>query len=490
MAGRLGVATGLRLVFSAAAIAATAAAGLIVARTLDPRDYAIYQLVTKRIQVYLFPLAAIVAFWSYRYVAAGIKGAPLTALILSMVNSLIAMALCILILEMYVGDVKLVLASATLIALNTIFIPMTWCLTAYRYVRASLIMAGQRIVYFTLIIIMLFLYGLDATLVMTAASLSIALLLAASLAQLSRLLLEGACPGCAKAWIKGAGVPALLWTANFLVSLDVVIILSYVGELAALSAFFVALLPFSLILEASSRSLAHLQALAIAGVSAEKLAIGRLVVFLLGPLIGIMIVRPELVIAVINPLYVESSSLLLAILAAGLPAAIVTNAVQGITLGATGKPGLPGEVKGLLRISLVILIASIAYLGFILLAALTVSGERSLRGLMAMWALATVARHVLLLTLFYVLYPALRASIRADLSKSTLYTAVAAIASAIIPAEAGGATLISQLLSLLKALSGATAIYIAVSIIIDKDARRYVIKGVNLAKWLASRLSA
>jgi len=330
-----------------AALLLSVASGIIIARRLPPVSYAAYQAAMKRASLITSLPLILVGFWGYRYAAAGRRGALAASAILSLAAGCAAGLVAAWLVVFLGGGPLLAVAAAAAIALYTLYDGLGRALTALRAVRVEASRLAYRLVYASLVVALVYLAGLGGV----GAAAAVLAGSAAGLALLARWLrlrpprgrgVLRAAAGLLGEWLHGSWIPAAYWLTSLLYGLDVVVAGLLLGG-ARVAAFFAAASLASLSMEAAVAAAVHVQAHVLrTGDEESGYSVAMLVALVSAPIYAYMAVRPEQVIALMNPRYVYAAGCLAAYSAAAYTATLsscISQVVQGLDRSTASSPG-------------------------------------------------------------------------------------------------------------------------------------------------------
>ncbi|MET1127953.1 MAG: hypothetical protein ABWW70_01365 [Thermoproteota archaeon] len=309
-AGRPLVVATLRTVLTFLALLVTAASSIVLVRMLDPASYAAYQALTKRVTRYALPVYGVFAGWIYRYAAQRIPGTVSATICVAVAASLAGS------LAAAVVSVKLGLHSASMISallalgLYTAFAVLQIPMNAARPVRFSVVTLAYRLVYSSLVVLLVYLAGaglLGALLsVVVAASVGVGLQL---LWLRSLGSLGSGCPAdLLREWVRGVHVSLLGVSASLVASLDIAAAYPLAGSMVV-AAYFAATAFLALFREAVGTGIGYISAYVLGGGSSQTaLSALRLSLLATAPLAGYALVYPDHLIHLLNPQYAWASA--------------------------------------------------------------------------------------------------------------------------------------------------------------------------------------
>ena len=317
--------------------------GIVLARKLDPSSYALYQMIARRV-IHLSALPSIVAgFWAYRYSAMGVKGVARAYMVSVLLSGAIASSIAtILAIYSKAESWSIITLAAMCGFLWTIFAQYNAYTVALRPVFSEIVISIRRIVYATLVFILVYLVTTGLYGAFTAFTVSSAIGIALLLRGTKRWLSEAMCRRCLGEWLRGAYVPTISWIATMLAAADAVIVTALGGSYAV-AAFFASTAALSMLVEILSASLQHLTAYVLRTQdTATGLRVSRVAAFVSAMICGYAIARPESVIAVMNPIYVPASRALQVYAVGVLVTSIMTpltQVISGTDRSRAAKPG-------------------------------------------------------------------------------------------------------------------------------------------------------
>ncbi|MET1102369.1 MAG: hypothetical protein ABWW69_07855 [Pyrodictiaceae archaeon] len=346
-----------------AGILVSVVSGVIIARRLDPSDYAVFQVVAKRVDMVSGVLAGVAGFWAYRYSAIGIPGVVPTYMLVVFTSGLLGLVASVLMAWAAGGSPQLLLAASVAGFSLVLFARFSFLVVSLRPVYSELVILARRVAYVVLVALLVYLAGagaLGALASLVASSLLGFLLLVRGVWDKLR---EPLCRRCLREWLRGAYVPLMSWAGSLLAGLDAVLVALLAGSYPV-AAFFASVLVISLAGEAVGASIQHLQAYVLrTGDRLTGVKASGLIAIVVGLVAGYAIARPEQLIAALNPVYVGASGALRVYAVASLIGSIggpLAHIVAGSDRSMAGRPG-----KVLTRLSALGLTSSLLYLGLI-----------------------------------------------------------------------------------------------------------------------------
>ncbi len=350
----------MRGMLRAIAIVVSAVSGIVLARRLTPSSYALYQTITRRVDMFASLPSIVAGFWAYRYGALGIRGVAKAYLLSVMLSSIAAFIVAIpLALSVDVRDMFIVFLAAVSISLYVSFIRYNGFVVALRPVYSELSVALFRIVFAMLVVVLVYFEGMEVYGAFLALLFSSLIGVSMLLKGTEKWVREEMCRSCLSEWFRGAYVPLLMWCSSMVSALDVVMVSSLRGSYCVAS-FFAATVAVTAFIEVVTIAVGHLAAylLRTRDVS-SALRLCRLIAFVAPIPCGYALARPESVIALLNPMYVSAAPVLQIYSFRTLIATLsepLRHVVMGSDRSLATRPG-----PTLRKLSLVGLISSIVY---------------------------------------------------------------------------------------------------------------------------------
>jgi len=388
----------LRGLLYAAALAATVAASLLVARRLSPGDYALYQTVTKRLVAAAGYLVAAVGVWAYRAAARRAAEEVTGGLLLSLAVSAAAAAAGYLAAQGLGAPASTRLLAALAALLATAWAAVRITVNAAMPVYAAAATLARRLSYSLLVFATVYLMGLGVDGALASFAASQAAVLAYTAARLARRgLLSSRLREAAAA---AAGILRRLYASlipqlgGLLASGDVAVAYALSTRLLV-AGWFAATNMSSIVAELASTTLSNLHGYVLAtGEAAPAVMAVRLTLAAAAPLLGLMAVLPEHLVYLVNPRYAWAAPAL-RVAAAAAPLLVSARGAQLVLEGLTRGPS---EARRLARLyASTLLPSSLAYLAALALGLKAAAG-RPAPGAVA-WSLAAATQWAVLLAL-------------------------------------------------------------------------------------------
>ena len=297
------LATLLRTFFYALALLVNVAASFVLVRRLSPSDYAVFQLVNRRLLGYIAMPVQLLAFWAYRYEAEGLGGG-LCLLYFSIAYTLPTLVAGVIASVLLGLAGPLALLVALLFTLRPFFACLQPLLSNLRPVRYSLAVLLYRLVYSLLVMAFVYMFSkglLGAFSAVLAGTL--AMIFAGYQWMKDRISRGKGCKRLLNEWVRALHTPILAFASGLVASLDALLAYWLWGpELVA--AFFAASIPATLASEVVSVGLSHLSAYTLAtGDLRAVYRTTRAMVSLAAPMLAYIAVNSRWTIELVNPAY-------------------------------------------------------------------------------------------------------------------------------------------------------------------------------------------
>lgn len=423
----------LRSVLYAAALLVNAAASLVLVRRLAPGGYAAYQSLTRRLARGWGRLISLYQVWALRSAAAGDPLAGEAAASLAAATGLLAAASGLAASQLLGLGPAESLAAALAVGLYASWLTIRPVLDARRPVRAAAAVLARRLVYGSLVVLLVYLAGLGVlgALASAAASLATALALAARWLREAGLEARPSRRGLRRAasWLRRGYATAPGTLANVAEEADVAIAYPVAGG-AAVAGFFAANMLVSLTVDVLNQAAAYLHSFTLStGDISSAARVVRLYLLLSAPVMGYALLHPAAVMGLLAPRYTWASAAV-AVLAPALPLMASSAAANSIAGGAV-KRGR-GEERGILRLSSYQAAASLLYLALVAALVPAASSAWGAAAAVEAWAAAyTTAAAAKLASALAAAPREARRAVVAELLRGAPYLAAGVVAAAL-----------------------------------------------------------
>ncbi len=317
-----------RLALSLAGILLSTLTSIITVRRLEPRDYGLYSLATRRLTMLARSVYRLVSYWYTRRAdAAIVAGFISTALIIAPPVALSAAVLALLAGASLPEALGLGAMTTMLVAMGEVLSVYT----AYRYVRSAALRLAYRAAYASLIILLVQVARLSlwGVIVSSLVASTLVILLVAREVGLKRPLLDWAKP-------EKIRVPLLSVLAGLAAPLDYLVVVAAAGP-AALAVYSVSLLAPMMLVEVVGQAATHTTPYIVeTGDLRSTIRTYKLLALLAAPLLGFIASHPLLVTSILNPRYATIAAplvVLVALLYAPLAISIRFNALYAPAYG-------------------------------------------------------------------------------------------------------------------------------------------------------------
>jgi len=301
----------VRIIGNLLALLINIAAAFVLVRRLGVSDYAFYQTLTKR-GTWLGSFTVIlIGDWVYRYNAQRVPGSWEAGVIATLLSSVYAFSIGIL-LALYLGSsTPLALLSGVAVALLIAYAMTRRMLNALRPVRFAALPIIYRLIYTGLVVLLVYFtsYGVMGALwsIVVAGTVAVALAL---------FWTRSARPSpnnplhIVKEWVKHSYVYVPLAISSLLMSLDALIVYHFQGD-RVVAAFFATFMIFSLILESISTGIGYITTYLLQGGEEERTHHGLVILLaLITPLLVFIAAYPTHIMYLVNPRYLWASRVL------------------------------------------------------------------------------------------------------------------------------------------------------------------------------------
>ena len=422
----------LRSLLYAAALLANTAASLILVRRLGPGGYAAYQSLTRRLARGWGRLISLYQVWALRSAAGGDPSSGEAAASLAAAVGLVAAASGLVAASLLGLGPGESLAAMLSVGLYASWLTIRPVLDARRPVRAAAAVLARRLVYGSLVVLLVYFAGLGVlgAFVAAAASLVAAIALAARWLREAGLRVAVTMRGLRRAasWLRRGYATAPGTLASVAEEADVAIAYPSAGS-AAVAGFFAANMLVSLTVDVLNQAAAYLHSFTLStGDVSSAARVVRLYLLLSAPVMGYALLHPAAVMGLVAPRYAWASTAV-ALLAPALPLLAAAAAAGSIAGGAVRRGS--GEERGILRISTYQAAASLLYLALVAALVPPAYQARGAAGAVEAWAAAYTARAAARLALVLAAAPReARRAVAAELLRGAPYLAAGAVAAA------------------------------------------------------------
>lgn len=486
---RLGplAATAFRTVVVFVSLLITAAASLILVRRLDAASYAAFQTLTRRIvMIARFPIG-VLGFWIYRYVAQGIRGSIGAGILVSLfAGAFSAIVGLISALWLQLGTLESLLASAAL-GVFLLHQGLLNIINAARPLRHPLVIFTYRLLYSIGVVVLVYFIhkGLEGAL----ASLVIAAMVAASLSALWLKEKVSAKPlplreyiALIIEWIRGSSASVAPTIGLLIASLDAMVAYTLSDE-NVVAAYFVARIPFSLMIDAFSVASMYLAGFLLGGGSVHEAILSiRLTLLMVAFVSGFVAANPGPITYVLNPSYYWAANAM-AIMAVAAYFDVLSRGLLNILTG-TVKGRVAESVTELRALGARVILANTLYI-ILEAIALTLAETPVLR--VTVWIASYMVSTILLTILLILRAPkSLRSTLKENLHAILLYPFIAFASSLLFGVDAYHTRFWAQVRALLPSLSASLIFYVIILMLLDPFFRRILRRGVRLAMDIIS----
>jgi hypothetical protein len=470
-----------RSIFYFIALLINIVASIVLARKLVPQDYAIYQLVTKRIISYGTIPLSIFSLWIYRYVVEKNEGSYYASLTFSIGQALFSFILGIILVLLYtkVNPIILIIAGVSL-ALQAFYYTVRTIVDAARPLRMGFLELIYRISYASLIFVLIYL--ISASLLYAFIGTAISFLLSSILAiywlkdkihsdkivNTKKILKE---------WTLGSHATVLGVVFGLIPSFDVMIAYPLVGDLVV-AAFFVVSSISTLLRDSTNVGLRYLHSYVLrTGDLRTALRNMELSLAIVIPFLMYGVIYPKYVVYVYNPIYSWASIAISVFLIIAI-IEILNNGIGQIASGSIKDRGVKAA-KGFAKMNILGLIPSLFYIGSLALIFVLFKGI-SLTYLILLWAIVYLIRYAISAIVnakFFLPSNVIKTIIKEMIPRIILYSLISlAISYFLKPLGAPSPRLLTDIKYI--AIPGLieVALFYLVVIGIDKGVRRHLIK--------------
>ncbi|ALL01983.1 hypothetical protein Pyrde_1940 [Pyrodictium delaneyi] len=463
----------IRGLLYAVALLVNAVASVVLVRRLGVQDYALYQTVMKRVTRYAAGLPGLYGLWLYRYTVQGVRGAAATGLLLSLASGLVAAVVGYSAAAQLGAQPGTALLAAFASAAMVVWTGVRVAVDAARPLRVAMAVLMQRLLYSILVLVLVYFMrlGVGGAFAAPAASYTAVTILGLLWLRSRGVLVWPGLRrvlGIAWEWMRRAYVTAIGNAAVVLHALDVVVAYA-LSSSGVVAAFFAITNIFMLVTEAARNSFVYLQGFVLSTrdyVSAANAV--RIAALLASPLLVYAAVYPLHLVYLLNPVYSWAAPAAPIAAAASLTLMIAMG-VFNLLAGLVEEDGRSG--RRLAGLYSVLLVASAGYL-VLLGAGLLLAGTR--RGEAIAWALAFLARSLIILILLAVYAPQ---SIRSVLYRPLLwglivYPLLAVLAALVFPPRSAPSPRFWETFwAVAPSAAGALLLYVALVLFVDVWAR-------------------
>lgn len=315
----------------------TIVSGIVIVRKLTVDEYAIYQIVNKRLALMAMGVIQIIDLWIFRDVARLFKGSLLASLKIGLlVGTTLSVVSGIYIYDIS-RDIIVSLMSATAILTYTMWLISLNILDATRPVMVSIQRLLTRLTYVSLVILLVYLLakGLIGSLTALITGYAVGVVLTYLWTKKRiEFKLEEVTSVSIRELLNLERIKAGIYRGLMMIfgSLDAVIVIKFLGSLVV-SAFFVLRLIMSILSESVNISLRYLQYAGLKGNRAKNLLflLRMELAIVAGPLVFIAYYNDH-TIYVLNPSYIWISPLIVLVSVESV-VRLLTNGVMNILLG-------------------------------------------------------------------------------------------------------------------------------------------------------------
>jgi hypothetical protein len=482
-------ATAFRAVMVFLSLLITAAASLILVRRLDPIAYAAFQTLTRRIVVIArFPLG-VLGFWIYRYVAQGVKGSMGAGVIVSIATGAFSAMIGFLAAWWLRLKTETAMLASAALGVFLAYQGLLNIVNAARPLRHPLVVFTYRLLYsLGAVILVYFLHnGLEGALASLAVAAMAAALLSAAwlraktytqplpLREYLALIAE---------WIRGSSASIALTLGMLIASLDAIVAYVLSNE-SVVAAYFVARIPFSLVIDAFSIASMYLAGFLLSGGDVRDAALStRLTLLMVAFVSGYLAANPASMIYLLNPSYHWASNAI-AVMAIAAYLDVLSRGLLN-TLTGTIKGRVAESVGQLRVIGLKLTLANVLYL---LLEVVVLRYSESPISKVTLWIASYAATTVLLIVSLMGSAPQnLRRAINENAPAIALYPFIAFATSLPFRVSAYHTRFWDQVQAMLPSVAASLALYIVALLVLDPFFRRVSRRGLHLVKDFFGKL--
>lgn len=455
------------------AVVLASVASFILVRKLPVSDYAIYQMLTKRMYMYLMFPVVIASYWAYRYLAQGVKGSFKTFMLFAIASSLASLVLGAAQLCSMGFSIVISLVLGMCVSLIVLYNGILSVLTGMYPRMASYSGIIRNLVYVGSIVVATYVFGLHLVLAGVACIVSLIIGIAMLILPSTSLLRERLCRQCIREWVRGSWLPMLGWFAGFVANLDVVVVSTLASE-RIVAAFFALTLVPRMVVEIIAWGFGHLQAYVLKTYDiVSAVDASRLLTALMAFAVGYTIALPEQIAAFSGAKYLYAA-IALPFLAIPQLLYVLNDAVMklvaGLDTSRASKPGtlLIDNVKSSLY-------GAVVYIALLAVLVWVFHGVDDVI-LLAYWGIALLVSQLVVMV-----YRLARLNVAARnivLSRLILpvaaYTVVAYTASMLMGYNMYSTVFVENLMFTISSMLKPLAVYTAIIVVVDSVARKLV----------------
>ncbi len=352
------------------------AAAFVLVRRLSPSDYAFYQTLTKRGTWIGSLIVLLLGGWIYRYNAQRIPGSWEASIVISLLSILYAFSSGLLIAYYLHVSMYIALLSGLAVSAFIAYVMIRQVLNALRPVRYAFLAIIYRLLYTSLIVLLVYFigYGVAGALWSIVAAGAVASFLGYTWGKRAKPP-ASRWTGIVREWIRHSFVFLPSTIAQILASLDALIAYHFWGS-RIVAAFFATLMIFSLIRESISAGASYVATYLLQGGEEEKSLQGLVALLALTiPLLVFVASYPTHILYLINPHYAWAKPVIafhaiytLIAMFETYIASIASGSIKGRARESAGK---------LLRLTSLALITRVTYFVLITVLAATITAGSS-----------------------------------------------------------------------------------------------------------------
>ena len=405
------------------------AAAFVLVRRLSPSDYAFYQTLTKRGTWIGSLIVLLLGGWIYRYNAQRIPGSWEASIVISLLSILYAFSSGLLVAYYLRVSMYIALLSGLAVSAFIAYVMMRQVLNALRPVRYAFLAIIYRLLYTSLIVLLVYFigYGVAGALWSIVAAGAVASFLGYTWGKRAKPP-ASRWTGIVREWIRHSFVFLPSTIAQILASLDALIAYHFWGS-RIVAAFFATLMIFSLIRESISAGASYVATYLLQGGEEEKSLQGLVALLALTiPLLVFVASYPTHILYLINPRYAWAKPVI-AFHAIYTLIAMFETYIASIASGSI--KGRARESAGqLLRLTSLALITRVTYFVLITVLAATITAGSS--ALIA-WSVSLAAMSLLSIIGYIELTPSLSyTTFKRHIILLTIYTILSCLVARLV----------------------------------------------------------
>ncbi len=405
------------------------AAAFVLVRRLSPSDYAFYQTLTKRGTWIGSLIVLLLGGWIYRYNAQRIPGSWEASIVISLLSILYAFSSGLLVAYYLRVSMYIALLSGLAVSAFIAYVMMRQVLNALRPVRYAFLAIIYRLLYTSLIVLLVYFigYGVAGALWSIVAAGAVASFLGYTWGKRAKPP-ASRWTGIVREWIRHSFVFLPSTIAQILASLDALIAYHFWGS-RIVAAFFATLMIFSLIRESISAGASYVATYLLQGGEEEKSLQGLVALLALTiPLLVFVASYPTHILYLINPRYAWAKPVIafhaiytLIAMFETYIASIASGSIKGRARESAGK---------LLRLTSLALITRVTYFVLITVLAATITAGSS--ALIA-WSVSLAAMSLLSIIGYIELTPSLSyTTFKRHIILLTIYTILSCLVARLV----------------------------------------------------------